>query len=52
MTKPLVNMRPDPVLIKAAREKGLDLKDLLEKAIAENLEKCPHCGAKLKPKAL
>lgn len=50
MTKPLVNMRPDPKLIEAAREKGLDLRKLLEDAILSNLEKCPHCGEKVKKK--
>lgn len=48
MAKPIITMRPDPELVKAAREKGLDLRALLEEAIKKNLKKCPHCGGKIK----
>ena len=50
MTNPLVNMRPDPLLVAAARKKGLNLKELLEEAIKNNINTCPLCKSKLKEK--
>ena len=44
-TKPIVNMRPNPELIKKAREAGLNLRKLLEGAIVGSLDKCPTCGS-------
>ena len=44
------NLRVDAELVRKAREKGLNLRELLEHAIAGNLDKCPHCGQKLKKK--
>lgn len=44
------NLRVNAELIRKAREKNLNLRELLEKAIKENLDDCPFCGQKLKSK--
>jgi len=46
--KPAISLRPDPELVQAAKDKGLNLRALLEDAIKSRINTCPHCGAKLK----
>lgn len=50
MANPIITMRPDPALVKEAQEKGINLRELLEQAIRDKIDKCPHCGQKLKKK--
>lgn len=50
MTNPIITMRPNPHLVKAAQEQGWNLREILEEAIKKRLDKCPMCGQKIKKK--
>ena len=48
MTNPVITMRPDPDLVRAAHAAGINLRELLEQAIKAKINNCPMCGQKLK----
>ena len=50
MTNPVITMRPDPELVRAAHNAGINLRELLEWAIKNKIDNCPMCGQKLKIK--
>jgi hypothetical protein len=44
MSYPPKSFRIDPVKLKALEKKGLNVADIVKKAIDSALKKCPTCG--------